>query len=211
MAPRETEQGQSIVEIAVILPMLLILLVTIAEVGYVLRSYLLISTADREAARFAARGRYSDPQIGERIVSAGGVVRLYGTDVPHLRTYGTEPNTGIIVTHLVLDAEGTTVTQTTWVSGVVASADGSLRDVQSGDSRVDQGVLESRHRSITNDIGTARAEAGYEVLEEHMVTVEVFFAHRPLMLTSLLPVSDVVPLHAHTTARVTTGHQQQIE
>lgn len=112
-------RGQSLTEMAIILPILLLLLYGVVEAGFALRNYLVVSNANREAARFAARGRFEDGDIAERLVSAGGVERITGVDVPFLRTgYATVthpatptmallivdavPNTGIIITRLAI-------------------------------------------------------------------------------------------------------------
>ena len=72
------EKGQSTAEFAIVLPVLIIMMVLVAESGFLLRNCLLVSSANREAARFAARGRYSDSRVGERAVVAGGVVNRGG-------------------------------------------------------------------------------------------------------------------------------------
>ena len=50
------ERGQSLVEIAIFLPVLLIILAGIVEVGHALTAYLVIANAAREGARFGAAG-----------------------------------------------------------------------------------------------------------------------------------------------------------
>ena len=48
--------GQSMVETALIAPILILMLIGVFEVGWALRGYMIILNATREAARFAARG-----------------------------------------------------------------------------------------------------------------------------------------------------------
>lgn len=70
MKPRETgrqwlgtrrgQRGQSLVETAIIAPLLLLMFIGVLEVGWALRGYMVTLNASREAARFAARGRYID-------------------------------------------------------------------------------------------------------------------------------------------------------
>ena len=206
-------RGQSSVELAVTLPVLIMLMVLVAESGFLLRNYLLVSTANREAARLAARGRYDDQRVGERAVAAGGIVTLGGTEVPYLRTHGTEPNTGLIVTHLPMDTSGSVISVTTWVSGVIGSPSGSLRAVQpagpsglSSDSRVDRPDIEARHGATTQSVNNLRQGAQFEPTENHIVVVETFFVHDPLVLTSLFPVQAAIPVYAQTTVRVTEGY-----
>lgn len=54
------EKGQALVESAIIFPILLFFLIGVFEVGWVLRSYLVLQNASREAARFSARADYLD-------------------------------------------------------------------------------------------------------------------------------------------------------
>jgi hypothetical protein len=50
-------RGQSLVELALIFPILLLFFVGLIEVGWALHSYLVMANANREGARFAARGQ----------------------------------------------------------------------------------------------------------------------------------------------------------
>jgi hypothetical protein len=220
----ERERGQSTAELAVVLPVLIIMMVLVAESGFLLRNYLLVTSANREAARLAARGRYTDERVGERAVVAGGIVNMNGTDVPFLRTHGTEPNTGLIVTHIPMDAEGDLIqgeplTRTTWVSGVIASPDGDFRPVQpapgpqqlSPDSHIDRDDIVNRHGQVTGSVAQHREDALYEATENHVVVVETFFAHEPLMLTELFPVQAVIPVYTRSTVRVTLAHATEAD
>lgn len=57
---RRQGKGQSLVETAVALPVFLLLLLGVFEVGWALRAYLVLANVNREATRFAARGVYLD-------------------------------------------------------------------------------------------------------------------------------------------------------
>jgi hypothetical protein len=57
---RCTRRGQSLVELAITLPLLLLMLLGVFEVGWALRGYLTLVNGNREAARFATRGVYLD-------------------------------------------------------------------------------------------------------------------------------------------------------
>ncbi len=79
----DRQPGQSIVELAIAFPVLLLLFVGLIELGLMLRSYLVLVNANREAARYAARAPQfvneyledvTDPVIAARAVdSAGGL------------------------------------------------------------------------------------------------------------------------------------------
>ena len=206
MDKRGTERGQGLLELAVILPVLLILLMGLVEIGYALRDYLIVVNACREGGRFAARGRFVDPDVGARVVSAGGVVRQGDPprDVPFLRTHGTEENTGIIVNHVYMDSDGAVPTHTTWVSGVLPSAAGEVRDILGADSQISMTQVVQRHAPATQDINATREAAGYERMGNHIVLVEVFFMHHPLWNNPFVPLPDPWMMHARTEMRVVT-------
>lgn len=200
-----TDRGQGMLEMVLILPVLLILMVGVAEIGFGLRNYLLVVNADRESARFGARGRYSDTRIAERVVSAGGVVNRGGTEVPFLRTEGTEPNTGIIITHVKMDTAGDVVSHTVQSAGVIPDQAGGVRSIGDTDSRISFGDIRDHHGSATANINATREAAMYEPIDNHVLAVEVFFAHQPLMLGFFTPVRDIWPMYARTVMRVTRG------
>ncbi len=57
---RERSRGQGLVETAVVLPVLLFMMIGAVEVGWVLRTFLVLQNGNREGTRFAARGKYLD-------------------------------------------------------------------------------------------------------------------------------------------------------
>ncbi|NLK86476.1 MAG: pilus assembly protein [Clostridiaceae bacterium] len=63
------DKGQSLVETALILPVLLLLLTGIIDFGLLFNSYLVVSNASREGARHAAVGN-SDAQIRSAAANA---------------------------------------------------------------------------------------------------------------------------------------------
>jgi hypothetical protein len=75
---RRRKSGQSLVEMAIIAPLLLLMFIGVLEVGWALRGYMIILNASREAARFAARGRYIDYTGSPSEIAAG-----YQTVIDH--------------------------------------------------------------------------------------------------------------------------------
>lgn len=65
----KTERGQAIVEMALVLPLLIMLLFGIVEFGRVLNTYIVVTNLSREGARFAAVGG-SDTAVMDFIKSA---------------------------------------------------------------------------------------------------------------------------------------------
>jgi len=63
---RENEKGASAVELALVLPILLMLLFGIFQFGLVFNSYLAVTHAAREGARLASVDKYSESVVIER-------------------------------------------------------------------------------------------------------------------------------------------------
>jgi len=211
MNEERAKRGQGLVEFAIMLPILLLLLIGLAELGFAMRNYLVVVNADREGCRFAARGRFSDERVIERVVSAGGFVRIEDEDVAYLRMLGTDPNTGVIVTHIVLDSQGDPISHTMEISGAVPTGVGTnMRSIQPSDTAISLTHILETHGAATNDINATRVAAGYEEMNNHIVIVEVFFVHHPLwdnMLNRLsfgMVPGDPWPMYTMTQMRVVT-------
>ena len=69
---RRGERGQSLVELAITLPFLLLLLVGVAEVGNALNAYLTVVDAGRDGARLGSKGAASDDDIKNLVVTEMG-------------------------------------------------------------------------------------------------------------------------------------------
>lgn len=64
----QNEKGQALAEFALVVPVLLILLVGIFEIGYGLNSYLTVVDAARDGARLGSKGSASDDEIKSLVV-----------------------------------------------------------------------------------------------------------------------------------------------
>ncbi len=74
---RRDSSGQSIVEFAIVLPLLLLMFFGIFEFGRFYFTKLTLQHAVREATRFAVTGNVlTDPETGEPIDRAGSIVRV---------------------------------------------------------------------------------------------------------------------------------------
>ena len=107
MTSRPSQRGQSLVEMALIAPLLLLMFLGVVEVGWALRGYLVLLNINREATRFAARGAYLDfsqpdiEDVGYQFVLAHAMDSLSG-QLP-LEFTGSEPNATMIITHMEID------------------------------------------------------------------------------------------------------------
>jgi hypothetical protein len=99
--------GQSLVEMAIISPLLILMLIGVLEVGWAIRGYIVLVNADREATRFSARGYYLD--FNERNPNDIGYVRVLSHTLDSLArqlpfdVLSPDPNGTLIVSHFVVD------------------------------------------------------------------------------------------------------------
>jgi hypothetical protein len=98
-------EGQSLVEMALTLPFLIVMFAGLIEVGYALHNYIVVVNANREGTRFAARGRWFDTDeevdfIFERVLAAAGTDQR---SEPFMRTQavGELPANAMIAVHYI--------------------------------------------------------------------------------------------------------------
>ncbi|MDY7080316.1 MAG: TadE/TadG family type IV pilus assembly protein [Chloroflexota bacterium] len=173
MRTRNKQNGQSMVELALLFPFLLILLVATVEAGFALRDYLMVQSVNREGARWAARTppgeEYHDyfrgvkiPETFERVVSAGKEGGLDGNEL------------AVIVTHISIDDAGIP-TYDSYFTGTLPSG-----PIGSGDTRVNPVLISDQNATKTANINLTRQAGMYDPLENEIVIVEVFYNHKSL-------------------------------
>jgi hypothetical protein len=156
----QRERGQSLAELALVLPLLLMILVGMVEVGWAMRAHLTVTTASREGARFASRRVFEYEEIQEVVYVA--MLSL------HPIFDGPDANATIIVTKVQIDAEGNWsidggapyVTGTLGVSSQVPA--GTYEQIAA-----DNVVFNEAHTTIES--------------ENNVVVVEVFYDHDMLL------------------------------
>lgn len=65
----KNEKGQSLVEFAILIPVLILILMAIIEFGFMFNAYITISNASREGARLGSLGG-TDGEIAARVIEA---------------------------------------------------------------------------------------------------------------------------------------------
>jgi Flp pilus assembly protein TadG len=170
----QRERGQSIVELALTLPLLAVLLVGLVEVAFFAFTYLSILESSREGARLGSRGKalFNDSEIEtlvEQDLSRNGIYTSTGeVDVFIVRGSMTEETAATIAT----------------VSSVYPAIDGDRPAFQHGSD------LAPRLRP--GDPGS------------RFVIVEIFYDYHPLFgfpgLSALFP--DPMPLHTYSMMRM---------
>ncbi len=195
---REKKNGQSMVELALVLPFLLLLLIATVETGFALRNYLMVQSANREGARLAIRTPPGDeyreyfreervPEVFERIYTAGTEGGLQ------------RDRMSIIITYVYVD--GGTPTYEVFTSGAVTE----------GDSRVNPTEIASQNGTKTAQINATRQSGNNDPLENEIIVVEVFYDHRSLWFYDIIgPMGGPWRMYAQSTMRmVGTGRQTQ--
>jgi hypothetical protein len=100
-------KGQSLVEMTLLAPLLLLLFIGVLEVGWAIRGYVTLVNADREATRFSARGQYLD--WGERNANSVGYDSVLTHTFESLSNQlgfdvtSSSPNGTLIISHYLVD------------------------------------------------------------------------------------------------------------
>jgi Flp pilus assembly protein TadG len=71
---RKKSEGQSIVEFALVLPVLLLLIFAIVEFGIIFNAYVTVVSSAREGARYGLIGNRNADEIKERVKQTAGML-----------------------------------------------------------------------------------------------------------------------------------------
>jgi Flp pilus assembly protein TadG len=197
--------GQALVEFALMLPLLVLLILGIIEIGMSLYSYLSLATANREGVRLASRARFTDDAAAGLVASSGGLTEEPdGTLRSDMKLLGEDANLAVIITHISVDTDGTLLSVTTYVTGTIVDADNVPRPVSVEDTRfTDENLLELVQNSLsaTSEINTYREAMLYDTIPDDLVVIESFLAHH--MVTPIIrPVRSTITLYFHSVMRV---------
>ena len=223
-ATRRRQRGQSIVEMAFVAPILLIMFIGVVEVGWALRNYVVLQNATREAARFAARGRYLDfsetdiTAIGYPYVVQHELDSIAG-QIPLSVAEGTA-NSTIIISHVLVDT-GTCGggNEDDLVLSPLTPGYGHFRATfgLAQPSRVDFDALVAdmiaENERFNCDLAARNPGAIPSV--NSVVIVESFFPHQlvvnvPIVSDLISDGSGVVWLYARTIMRITADARGQV-
>ena len=108
------ESGQGFIELLLVLPVLLLIIAAMVEVGWWLHDFVTISRAAREAARFGSRGIHVESLDIASVASQAMEESLRAQfDLP-------DPNAAIIVTEVDIEDDGTYTVFDTLTQGELA-------------------------------------------------------------------------------------------
>ena len=184
--------GQSLVELTLALPVLLILFLGLIELAMALRAYLVLVNANREAARFASRGTFTDEQIAERaLISFSGQLPV--------NTVGPASNTGIIVTRFHVSDDPTAAA--TFETPIYAT--GTLTYTSKISPELYAIRLKNRNDDFNADLVASHPDAVRSVHD--VVFVEVFYYHHQVLRATIVEwiFPEPIVLYSRTMMRVT--------
>ena len=102
-----SQKGQSLVEMAIIAPLLIFILIGVFEVGWAIRGYLVLANVNREVARFAVRPGYLNYATNDDVITSTQRVRDWvATSASGQLGMDFDDSTGnatLYITHLVVD------------------------------------------------------------------------------------------------------------
>jgi hypothetical protein len=113
---RLKEKGQNFVELALTLPIIIVLFFGMIEIGLATQSFLVVANSAREGARFGARGVHVPMKDIIAIVETS-MNKSIAADY-----FGSDANTTVIVTQIDLDEDGTYTIYDKLVHGDLAVA-----------------------------------------------------------------------------------------
>jgi hypothetical protein len=217
-------RGQSLVETAFIAPLLLLMFIGVLEVGWALRNQVVLQNATREAARFAARGRYLDfsktnvDQIGYPYVVQHELDSIAG-QIP-LSVAPGNANSTIIISHVLVD---------TGRCGGGTSDDLVLSPLTPGyghfmavfglpqASRVDFNALVQQMRTENEQFNCDLQARNPDAIPSvnSVIIVESFFPHQllvniPFVSRFIADQNGVIWLYARTIMRITADARGQV-
>jgi len=218
-------KGQSLVEMAIIAPILLIMFIGVLEVGWAVRNFVVAQNATREAARFAARGRYLDfseidpAQIGYSSVISHELTSISG-QLP-LDVNPDSPTGTIIVSHVLVDTgDCGGGTQNDLILTPVTPGYGHFTATygQPQASRVDFAALAENMRVENETFNcqlAARSPGQYIPSVNSVVVVETFYGHHllvgtPFLAPFLADENDLIWLYTRTIMRITADARGQV-
>jgi len=199
-------QGQGLVEFALVLPLLILLILGIAEMGFALYNYLTLATANREGVRLASRARYDDETVAELVVNSSGLIEQPdGSFRPNMVLEGDDANLGVIITHISVSPEGVLLDIDTFVSGVINGADNVPRPITPADTMFTTDELDELVQNSldsTSTINAYRQGMLFNTMNNEVIVLETFLSHR-LFSPILLPLmNETITLHFHSVMRV---------
>lgn len=206
--------GQGLVETAIALPVLLLIMLGVFEVGFAIRNYMVLGNASREAARVAARPQYLDfskdePGWGQiyshTLVAISGQLPEWGDNGTVIFTYIEVKVTPVCADYITCDCEIAATNPIT--PAVVTTPDTNpnyrvkFPPLSDKESLVDYRALADDIEAENNLINCQLAKKRGVLHDHGVVVAELFYNHHQLFGVPFLTLANPIPMYAHTTMR----------
>lgn len=178
------ENGQGLLELALLVPVLLTLTLSIVQVGLVLRAYIVVNDSAREGARLASRGHWFDDSE---------VLAVINQNLSRIRADGT--NTTVVLTRAQSQPD----------SGAITIKNQSIL-MGTGESRFNSSNLTTIHQTaiataVAQPTATAYSELISYLNDEELVVVEISHRYR----VNLAIQNIEIPLYSYAMFQVSGG------
>jgi hypothetical protein len=168
----DSRRGQNFVELALLLPPLLVLLMGMMEIGFLIHSYSSVAVAAREAARFGARGLHLTLDEIADVAWTAMEVSLQAN----------ESNTAIIVTEIDIDPDGSIVRNKSKKFGTIDAVSEVCLTEICAPGLIDVDAMQDENAAFSADAERCSESAGFGCRNDFVI-VEIFFDHDLKMAT----------------------------
>ena len=190
---RESE-GQSLVELAIALPVLLLIFLGMIDLALILRAQLVLVNANREAARFGGQGFYTDEQIAQRATTS------FAGQLP-VQVTGEGANTDILITRFHVPSRS--ADESYYLTPIYYT--GTLGHVSRFDPDVMLADLKYKNDQFNQDlIDDPDLGEGAVRVTHDAVLVEIYYHHDLVFYAPLVErvFPRLVQLHSWTLMRI---------
>jgi hypothetical protein len=194
---RRKIMGQNLVELSLILPIIMVLFAGMVEVGFAAHSYVVVSSAAREGARFGARGVH---------VPFDDIVTIVETGLGKVISptfYGPDKNASIIVTEVDIEEDGS---YSIYSQNKLGSLAVTSSVCEPSAFECPSGSLDIQEFIDANTSFNDNPEFCVETFgcDGDFVVVEVFYFHKSVVLSGFTRdlIPDPFPIQARAVMRV---------
>jgi hypothetical protein len=185
-------------EFALVLPILLTLFLAMIELALALRAQLVLTNANREAARYASHGAFTDEQVAQRTVIS------FARQLP-VTLSGPDANTGIIITHFHIPAgEDEPTYDTPYITGTLTYTN-SLGEFHETPSQFEPDSYAQEMKTQNADFFTSN----------DVVVVETYYHHYQVLHAPIVKqvfewvFPEPIILYSHTAMRISRPRVQE--
>jgi hypothetical protein len=199
------EKGQSLVEMAIIMPILLIMFLGVLEVGFAIRSYMIILDASREGARYASKTYSMDLRNAE--TAKFSYTNIISHTSLNLDRLPDDEITDIIITNIQIFGEETITksgryTVTNPINMTWYGTD-NWRNSQLELEEITNELV-SENRALNEVIRETGGSQEYQ-REQGCIIVEIIVKHHQLIKFPAFTWADPTPFHVFTMMRRNKG------